>query len=347
MKPYIAYILTLTMLTAALPCIAFAEKPHTETPKTLVEYQTNTAPTTSENTRKITINPNTFTDFKVLDCQTNTVFDISARDYVIGVVCAEMPASFEIEALKAQAAASYTYAVRQTLNEIESPTPELMGANFSTDSNKYQAFYTADEIKQLYGENYEQYYQKISQAVDGVFGQVIIYNNEPIVAAFHAMSSGKTESSQNVWGQPLDYLVAVESASDEQCTGYTEQAVFTKEQMQNLITHNVNGADLSTEPSAWLQIISVSDSKTVLQINAGGIAVSGAYLRDVLNLRSAAFDVAYTEENGFVITTYGYGHGCGMSQFGANAMAKNGYTYNQILSHYYPNTKIAEIEIEY
>lgn len=349
MKAPLVYILTLTLLTAIVPCIAFAEKPNIEAPKTLVHYETH-----GENIRQtvqsediITINTNTFTEFKVLDCQTNTVFDISARDYVIGVICAEMPASFEQEALKAQAVASYTYAVRQTLDEIENPTQELLGANFSDDPQKYQAFYTDEEVRQAFGENYDEYYPKISEAVDSVFGQVIIYNEEPIVAAFHAMSSGKTESSQNIWGQQLDYLVAVESAGDEQCEGFSQQYTFATEQMRDMITQNVENADLSGEPSQWLQIISVSESGTVLQLFVGNVPITGTQLRSMLDLRSAAFDVAYNQEDGFVITTYGYGHGVGMSQFGANEMAKNGYTYNQILSHYYPRTKIAEIEIEY
>lgn len=349
MKAPMIYILSLTLLTAFVPCIAFAENSDVETPKTLVHYETRgeNIRQTAQSEEVITINPDTFTEFKVLDCQTNTVFDISARDYVIGVICAEMPASFEQEALKAQAVASYTYAVRQTLDEIEKPTQELFGANFSDDPQKYQAFYTDEEIHHALGENYDEYYSKISEAVDSVFGQVIIYNEEPIVAAFHAMSSGKTESSQNIWGQQLDYLVAVESAGDEQCEGFALQYTFTAEQMRDLITQNVEGADLSGEPEQWLQIVCVSDSKTVLQINVGNVPLTGTQLRSILNLRSAAFDVAYSQENGFVITTYGFGHGVGMSQFGANEMAKNGYTYNQILSHYYPQTKIAKIEIEY
>ena len=135
------------------------------------------------------------------------------RDYVIGAVLGEMPATYNTEALKAQAVAAHTYAVRRKQQQLEAPDPELMGAYISNDSTKYQAFFTPEQAKSFYGSGYDEYNKKVAAAVDDVINEILVYNGEPIVAAFHAMSSGKTESAEVVWGNAVDYLVPVEIGS--------------------------------------------------------------------------------------------------------------------------------------
>ena len=164
--------------------------------------------------------PDTAETFSVLDITTGTVETISVRDYLIGSVCAEMPATFEPEALKAQAVAAHTYAVRQQLLEQQNPTADLCGADFSNDSSRYQAYFTENQAKQYYGENFDRYYEKIAAAVDAVYPYLLEYQDEPIIAAFCSMSSGKTESAENVWGSAVAYLVAVDSAADETAPRY-------------------------------------------------------------------------------------------------------------------------------
>lgn len=277
--------------------------------------------------------------YKVLDTATGEVLDVPERDYVIGAVCAEMPASFNVEALKAQAVAAHTYAERQRLRERSSPSPELNGADFSNDTAKYQGFCTREQAEKLFGERFSESYGRISAAVDEVLPYILTYGDEPIVAAFHSMSPGKTESAKNAWGAAVEYLVPVDSASDTSAPKYMEEARFTSAELKTALEAAFPGICLDGDPSAWITVEKVSDSGTVLELTAGGRKLTGNDLRNALKLRSACFDVRCEGEE-VVFTTRGYGHGVGMSQYGANAMAAEGKTWREILEHYYPGCAI-------
>lgn len=276
--------------------------------------------------------------FKVLDITTGKVEEISAYDYIVGAVCAEMPATFETEALKAQAVAAHTYAVRQAEKSKLAPDKELCGADFSNDSSKYQAFFTESQAKQYYGDSYEQYISKIRNAVSEVSEEIIVYENEPIIAAFHSISTGKTESAENVWGSKVDYLVSVESEDDPKAPKYLEEITYSAEEVKEKLESAFDNINLDDSPESWFSDVKKSKSATVLKIKAGDLELTGQDIRVALSLRSAAFDIEY--DNGFTITTRGYGHCVGMSQYGANEMAKDGKTYEEILLHYYPETSL-------
>lgn len=276
--------------------------------------------------------------FSVLDTESGQVSEISVRDYIIGAVCAEMPASFEEEALKAQAVASHTYALYQI--NSSSGDKSLKGADFSDDPSKYQAFFTNDEIRKYYGDKYDEYYARVSAAVDEVCSTILVYDDEPIVAAFHSMSPGTTESAENIWGTALDYLVPCDSSSDISEPGYREEYTFTSDELRSRISAVHEDAEFSSDCRNWFSDIRKSDSGTVLEMNTGNITMTGTEFRDIMTLRSAAFDISYSGENKFTITTEGYGHGVGMSQYGANCMASQGKTYEQILEHYYKGTEL-------
>lgn len=276
--------------------------------------------------------------FKVLDITTGKVEEISVYDYVVGAVCAEMPATFEPEALKAQAVAAHTYAQRQKEKAMTAPDKELNGAYFSNDSSKYQAYFTENQAKQYYGDNYEQYIKKIREAVSDVEDEILVYEDEPIIAAFHSMSSGTTESAENVWGSKVDYLIPVESDYDTEAPKYMEEYEYTADEVKERLENAFDGIKLGDKPEKWFSDVSKSKSNTVLEIKAGNLTVTGQEIRAALSLRSASFDIEY--DDGFKITTRGYGHCVGMSQYGANAMAKDGKTYKEILEHYYPNTNL-------
>lgn len=278
----------------------------------------------------------------VLDITTGKTEEISAEDYIVGAVCAEMPATFEKEALKAQAVAAHTYAERQKAKALSSPDPELCGAYFSNDSAKYQAFFTENQAKQYYGENYEQYIKKIREAVNEVKAEIIVYNDEPIIAAFHSMSAGKTESAENVWGNKVEYLVPVDSEADSSAPKFLEECEFTEDEMRTKLESAFEGIKLDSEPEKWFEDIEKSDSLTVLTIKVGDKTLTGQEIRAALSLRSAAFDVSY-DSGSFKVTTRGYGHAVGMSQYGANAMAEKGCDYKEILEHYYPETSIEKV----
>ncbi len=281
---------------------------------------------------------------KVLDFTSGQVMELSLRDYVIGAVLAEMPASYHGEALKAQAVAARTYAVRQREKQRLSPDPELMGADISNDSTKYQAYFTPEQAKSFYGVGYEAYLEKVSSAVDSTGSDVLVYEGEPIVAAFHSTSGGKTESAEAVWGSPVEYLVPVDSSEDEKSPSYLEEKVFTEAELKARLETSLGGTELEGDPEDWLKIEERSESGTVIKMTAGGSELSGADFRQIFSLRSANFTVEYSAKGGtFSITTKGSGHGVGMSQYGANAMANSGSDYKEILLHYYGGAEIADI----
>ena len=280
--------------------------------------------------------------YRVFDVSTGEVTEVSARDYIIGAVCAEMPATFETEALKAQAVAAHTYAERQHLRELENPTPELCGADFSNDTSKYQGYFTESQARQYFGENFGMNYSRISEAADEVCGFIITYEDEPIISAFHSMSSGKTESAENVWGASVDYLTPVDSSYDTEAPKYLEEVRFSREVLRGKLEAAFGGIQLGEDFTSWVKAGEVSESGTVLTASAGDRTVTGGEIRTALALRSACFEVRYEGEEA-VFTTKGYGHGVGMSQYGANSMAAEGSTWQEILQHYYPGCEIKEL----
>ena len=293
-------------------------------------------------------NSSEISDFLVLDKESDCVMRVSAKDYVIGAVAAEMPAEFEKEALKAQAVAAYTYAVRQKKISSEKNDPELHGADFSDDPEVYQAFYSNEELKKIFGSNYDKYYNKINSAVEDVFGYCIYYENEPVIAAFHSISSGKTESAKNVWGTDVPYLVSVDSENDKNAKGYNSKVVLSADEVFNKLS-KVCGKDKIDEfkntPEKLFENAKRDDSGYISHILIDDKEISGEQLRDIFGLRSASFEVVFNnDKNEFTFNIKGYGHGVGMSQYGAEKMAESGADWKEILNHYYPNTSIMRNE---
>lgn len=276
---------------------------------------------------------------KVLDFTSGQVSELALEEYVAGAVLAEMPAAYHIEALKAQAVAARTYAVRQREKQRLNPDSMLMGADISNDSTKFQAYFTPAQAKAFYGEGYEKYYNIVSSAVEETEGEVLVYGGEPIVAAFHSTSGGRTESAEVVWGSAVEYLVPVESSGDENSPAYYDEKIFTEEELSRIIAEAYPDADFSGEAESWLAIGERSTSGTVIELTAGGAILSGTEFRSLLGLRSANFRTEYADGS-FRITTKGNGHGVGMSQYGANAMANEGADYREILLHYYTGAEI-------
>lgn len=359
MKKYISVVITFACILILAPSIAVfsdlqdgsdnpANTSQSESPVAEISQadglensiaESVTEQEVSEND-KLQTNPEVF---RVLQTSSGQVKEVSVRDYVIGAVCAEMPASFETEALKAQAVACHTYAVRRQMKENSSPDTELKGADFSDDSSKYQAYFTADQIKSFYGEKYEEYYSKVCLAVDEVLNEILVYDNQPAVTAFHSMSSGFTESAENVWGYEIPYLVPVSSTEDMSASQFEETVDFTASELFTRFTLAYPDIRLEGDKSGWIKINKVSDSGTVLSMTVGNKEISGLEFRSVLSLKSACFSVSCSDEK-ISVTTKGYGHGVGMSQYGANEMAKGGKTYREILAHYYKGTKLLEIQ---
>lgn len=281
--------------------------------------------------------------FKVLDVTNNEIMTVSAKDYVIGSVCAEMPISFNEESLKAQAVVSYTYAVR--LRELQklSPNGELHGADFSNDSSKYQAYYTNDQLKNLYGSNYDEYYKKVSSIVDDVFGKVIVYSDELIVPVFHSISCGRTENAKNVWGYDVPYLVSVDSSQDAKSKQFEDTKTFTPDELKSRFSAIYSDIYFSNDKQSWISVQSTTDVGTVTSVLVGNKSISGQDFRNILSLRSSTFEVSYNGDT-FTITTKGYGHDVGMSQYGANYLAEDGKSYEEIIKTYYSGVEIIDVK---
>lgn len=329
----------LCLLLTAMPLIpAMMISPKTSAQQKSADIETTEAPDSMNATEQPDISDADIPAdqiYHVLDVASNEILEVPVRDYIIGAVGAEMPVSFETEALKAQAVAAHTYAERQVI--LAENRSDLQGADFSNDASQYQAFYTKEQLQELYGENFPTYYQKISDAVDAVLPEILFYENEPIIAAFHAMSSGKTESAQNVWGSDIAYLQSVDSSSDTSAPKYQQSISYSPEQVQELLTSAHTGLVLGTDTEHWFGEPTYSDAETVMQIPVGTSIFTGQELRTIFSLRSASFEITYQDKT-FTFTTKGYGHSVGMSQYGANAMALQGSNYRDILAYYYPNT---------
>ncbi len=274
--------------------------------------------------------------FKVLDEATNKIIDIPEKELIYATVASEMPALYEPEALKAQAIASFTY-----FYYTKSHKPESQEYDFKINTDKNINFITEDHMRKNWGSHFEEYFNKIKNAVNDVWGKAILKNNEPIFAAYHAISSGKTEKSSDVFKSELDYLINVESDWDKSATGYETKSEFAAENLKNILINEWDDCHFESPPENWFQISEKTPAGSVKEISVASHKTKGSEIRRLFALRSSNFNVDYNaDENKFIFTTFGYGHGVGMSQFGANYMAKQGNNYEKILNLYYPNTQI-------
>lgn len=261
--------------------------------------------------------------------QTGETIEIPVKEYIKGVVAAEMPIDFEEEALKAQAVAAHTYALHiYQKNGI-----------LSDDPNICQAYYSQEQLKEKYKENFEQNWEKLTRVVDAVADEILLYQQEPIVAVYHSMSAGKTESSKEVWGDDLPYLQPVDSSFDTKNANYNTEVALDLDTCRAKLQEAYPGVSLSANPHDWIRIIHYDPSGYVGTVQVGDLLTTGVSLRRALGLKSAHFSFSVQKDH-ILFTTQGSGHGIGMSQYGANAMAGMGFDYRAILHHYYPTASL-------
>ncbi|MEG0693712.1 MAG: stage II sporulation protein D [Oscillospiraceae bacterium] len=294
-------------------------------------------------------NPISKTDYEennfylVKNVDTNEVMRITPSDYIKGVVAAEMPIDFHSEALKAQAVAAHTYALRQIDEQLKNPNPDLDGAYLSTDYTKFQAYSSNEDLKTKWGKDFNLNYKKLSECVDSVINEVLTYEDAPIAAAFHSISSGKTESAKNVWGQDISYLSPVVSVGDELSPSFENTVTLTDQEVAHAILQEFPDAKFPKDRSKWFVITKKSESNTITEIKIGSVTTTGKVIRELLKLKSANFTVDF-KDSSFTFVTSGYGHGVGMSQYGADYMARQGSDYKEILLHYYSGVSIDPIK---
>lgn len=279
--------------------------------------------TTTNTTQNITTTPTKVTGQTIKLSTNGTVVTMNLEDYVVGVVAGEMPASFQSEALKAQAIASRTFAMKKT----------SQGAVL-LNSTANQVYKSESQMKQMWGSSYTTYYNKIKNAVDSTQGLVLTYNGQYIDALYHSMSNSKTEMPKYVWGSNLPYLQTVSSNWDTKVKGFETSTNITYSTLSTKLGKTINK---NTE----FKILSETVSGRVENIKIGDSTYSGVKLRSLLGLRSTDFSIVKGDTS-ITVTTKGYGHGVGMSQNGANEAAKEGYSYSQILKHYYTGIVIVK-----
>lgn len=298
-----------------------------KTVKTLASAKEKVADET-DNSEKSDIPDDTGTVFLIKT--SDKIESVPAAEYVAGVVAAEMPASFNIEALKAQCVAAYTFALYRK-NEGRYKEYDL------TDSYKTDQSYINDALRrEKWGEAYEQNSAKISEAVKSVLGEYLSFDDKPALTLYHALSAGVTNSCADVFGSQVQYLVSVDSAGDLLSPDYKSVFSFSEDDLVNklsaLYKPQNGGQNLFSD-------IKTAKSGLVLSLIYGEKTTSGGEIAKLLDLPSAAFDIEYSASS-YTFTCVGRGHGVGMSQYGAQSQAAGGADYKEILFHYYPGTRL-------
>ncbi|MCD8180131.1 MAG: stage II sporulation protein D [Firmicutes bacterium] len=263
--------------------------------------------------------------------------DMDINQYLKCVVAAEMPADFETEALKAQAVAARTYLYSRIEDAENGNTAEVHnGATVCTDSAHCQAYISEEERRASWGADADENWDKISAAVEETAGRIMTYDGEIISAVFHSTSSGSTEAAVDVWGADVPYLQSVESEGDRLSPKYSSNLTLSEEEFKSKIDENVSGTDWTGE---LVSNITRSDAGGIISLDVGGVNIKGSELRNIFSLSSA--NVELTRENGNItMSVKGYGHGVGMSQYGANYLASQGMGYEEILKYYYTGVEI-------
>lgn len=322
MKRFLCLTLIIAIFTVSAPLIAL---PDSDGPLIDLENTTKKEENTSakEKEEEKTVRVSSSTD--------DTVTSVDEKEYIIGCVAGEMPVTYDDEALKAQAVACYTF-LKWKQNNSDDKRSDI------ESSQNDQVYMTTEQMKAKWGKSFENYYKKLNKAVESVYGKTITYKGEPIMAVFHALSPGSTEDAKTVWGYDVPYLKSVSSEGDRLSPSFSSTLVLSDDEFVKLMS-SLDGFSPTGESENYIENIECSKAGTVTNITVCGKNYTGEQIRNALSLKSAAFTVKHTD-NSFIITVSGYGHFVGMSQYGANYMAKQGFKYDEILKHYYTGVEI-------
>ncbi|MED0716823.1 stage II sporulation protein D [Aeribacillus composti] len=264
--------------------------------------------------------------------QEKKIDEVPLEEYVVGVVAAEMPAEFEKEALKAQALAARTYIVKELFTGQNVGSPE--GA-VVTDTELHQVYKNEEELRRIWKKDFDWKIKKIKEAVAETRGQILTYDDKPIDASFFSTSNGYTENSEAIWPNALPYLKSVESPWDEKSEKFLAREVFTVQEFEQKLGIKIG------KGNSIGKIIERTPGHRVALVEINGKKFTGREIREKLGLRSTDFSWTLKGDQ-IIVTTKGYGHGVGMSQYGANFMAQEGKNYKEIVSHYYQGIEISQ-----
>lgn len=321
--PSVIGVISLIVLTLVIPTLIafpFGTSDHSQA----VTVPTESAPDSEEATAKV----DSPFSVSVMRTASDNVEDVPLETYVARVVASEMPADFELEALKAQALAARTYIANHIMYQEDDEESDV------SDTTDHQVYKNDEELRSQMKDEYEEKMGKIEKAVAETEGEIITYDDEIITPAYFSTSNGYTEDAGDYWDDDIPYLQSVESPWDEDSPKYLDQKVMSAADVENTLGTNLSGDKEFA--------ISHTDSGRVETIELGDHTFSGREVREALDLRSSDFSIE--EKNGhFIFKTKGFGHGIGMSQYGANGMAQDGKSYKDIITHYYHDVDISQI----
>lgn len=281
-----------------------------------------------------------YNTIKVLHKNTNVIEELPLDEYLLGVVSAEMPATFEQEALNAQAIVARTY----TIYSIVHNNNKHGEADICDDSACCQAWISKDDRMAKWEEDVrEENWKKISLAINNTTGKIITYNGEAIDAFFHSNSGGVTEMPVNVWGgTEYPYLQSVETSGEDAYSQYSSEVVLTKEELKNKILQKHSDFTIDYNDAECIKPLEYTDGGRIKTLKIGNLNLSGVEVRTILGLKSANFEIIIEGDN-VKFAVKGYGHGVGMSQTGADSMAKSGSNYEEIIKHFYTGVEIIDM----
>ena len=258
---------------------------------------------------------------------------VTGKEYIIGCLCAQIPINYELEALKAQAAASATYALR-TIIELKGKDKLPIGADISDSKQLCQSYYTEEQCKEQYGIDLEKFRYNLELAADYGISHIITYDDEPIYAVYHSVSAGATCPAQYVWGTDIPYLKRTSSEADKNYINFECVNQIKTEEARRMLMEYDPEIEIPVDPAKWFTDMQVNEEGYVISVNIGKNKFNGGDIWRIFGLRSVSFTVSYSSEI-FTFITKGFGHGCGLSQYGANELTKKGYTADQIINYYY------------
>ena len=331
MKKYLLYILLFLIICFGIPVV------FTNIPK---QVNTNTIKNEQNNQVAVKYDYKEYNTVKLLHKSTNNIEELELDEYLYGVVSSEMPANFEKEALKAQAVVARTY----TLYKIINSGSKHKEADICDDFNCCQAWISKeDRLEKWNSEKREEYWNKIVSAVNETKGKIITYEGKPINAFFHSNSGGYTEAPINVWGgSGYPYLQSVQTSGEDEYSQYSSKVTLTQKEFKEKIKKEHSNFEIDFSKEDCIKVLEYTEGNRVKKIKVGNLELSGVEIRTICELRSANFKVTIEKDN-IIFEVIGYGHGVGMSQTGADSLAKQGKNYEEIICHFYTGVKVEDI----
>ncbi len=340
MKKILIYLLSFILIIFIIPALLTRRTSPVNSNEKISNQEEQNDENQTQTSNQNEYNYSKYGTISLLHKKTGEVEQVNLDEYLCNVVSAEMPANYEIEALKAQAIVARTYTIYKILNKKHDT------ADICDDSTCCQAWISKDDRLARWEESQrESNWQKIVSAVNDTKGKVITYDNKPIDAFFHSNSGGVTEVPVNVWGGTgYPYLQSVETSGEDAYTQYSSEVVLTQEQLINKLKEKYSDISIDFSNSDDIKIMEYTESTRVKTVKFGNHEISGVEARSLLGLRSTNFEISIDGDN-IKFSVKGYGHGVGMSQTGADSMAKQGSSAEDIIKHFYTGVEISEVNL--